>query len=101
VSEPKRQNVSPKAIEIIRRIYAKSCVGCCWHVVLDDENWDSIEFCRQWAAEHRQPDAEYPCITEGACQELAALDVTASILKRAMDVVDSELRNAATASEEV
>lgn len=79
MSAPKRQNIAPKAAEVIARIYARHPCGCCWHVVLDDENWDAIDFCRRWAEEHR---AE--CVTKGACAELAAMDVTPSILKRAM-----------------
>lgn len=92
MTAPKRQNISPKAVELIRRIYMQSCVGCCWHVVLDDGNWDSIEFCKQYAREHASPDSEYPCKTNGACQELAALNVTASILRRALRTVDDEIR---------
>ena len=49
MSAPRRQNIAPKAREIIQRIYARHAAGCCWHVVLDDDNWDSIEFCKQWA----------------------------------------------------
>jgi hypothetical protein len=83
VSAPKRQNVSPQAAELIARIYEHHAAGCCWHLVLDDDNWDSIEFCREWARVSALPNAEYPCVTDGACQELATLDVTASILARA------------------
>jgi hypothetical protein len=89
---PKRQNVSPRAVELIRRIYRHSCAGCCWHIVLDDNNWDSIEFCRQWALDSARAAAEYPCETLGACQELAMLDVTPSVLKRAMAIVENEIR---------
>lgn len=78
MSAPKRQNMSPQASEIISRIYNRHAAGCCWHVVLDDDNWDSIEFCRRWAIEN---DGE--CVTDGACQELASMDLTASILSRA------------------
>jgi hypothetical protein len=78
MTAPKRQNISPHVAEIISRIYKYHAAGCCWHVVLDDENWDSIEFCRQYAL-----DNVGDCETKGACQELAALDVTSSILARA------------------
>jgi hypothetical protein len=80
MTAPKRQNVSPQAAEIISRIYSRHAAGCCWHVVLDDENWDSIEFCRQYATENSDT-----CETGGACQELAAMNVTASILARAKE----------------
>ena len=79
MTAPKRQNISPQVAEIIARIYQHHAAGCCWHVVLDDENWDSIEFCRKYAFEEIDD-----CETKGACQELAKLDVTASILARAM-----------------
>ena len=83
MTAPARQNISPIAAEIIQRIYRYHAAGCCWHVVLDDDNWDSIEFCKEEATANALPNAKYPCITKGACQELAALDVTASILSRA------------------
>lgn len=78
MSAPRRQNVSPKARELIERIYAHHGAGCCWHVVLDDGNWDCIEWVRESIAAGKNE-----CITKGACAELAALDVTASILSRA------------------
>jgi hypothetical protein len=74
--------VSPQAAEIIQRIYAHHAAGCCWHVVLDDGNWESIEFCREWALKTDEQRGG-PCETRGACQELAALDLTPSILARA------------------
>lgn len=85
MTAPQRQNISQQVREIIQRIYVHDPVGCCWHVVLDDDNWDCIDFCREWAAQAVLPDAEYPCCTYGACQELARLDVTPSILARAMN----------------
>ncbi len=78
MTAPRRQNISPLCVDIIQRIYDKHAAGCCWHVVLDDENWDSIEWTKQWVA-----DTADECQTGGACAELAALDVTASILRRA------------------
>ena len=92
MTAPKRQNISPRVVGLIRRIYMKSCVGCCWHVVLDDDNWDSIGFCKQQARDHASHDSEYPCQTQGACQELADMDITPSILRRAMAVVEAEIR---------
>lgn len=86
MSAPKRQNISPKAVELIRQIYQHHAAGCCWHVVLDDDNWDSIEFCKQYACETED------CVTHGACQALADLDVTASILSRAREKAWRELR---------
>lgn len=79
MSAPRRQNVSPKARELIELIYEHHGAGCCWHVVLDDDNWHCIEETRQYVAENATR-----CVTKGACAELAALDVTASILSRAM-----------------
>lgn len=81
MTAPRRVNVSPKAAELVARIYASHGAGCCWHVVLDDGNWGSIEFCRQWAAEQS---AKGECDTDGACLELSQLDVTPSILERAV-----------------
>lgn len=36
---------------VIHGIYARSPVGCCWHVVLDDGNTDpgSVQFCYGYA----------------------------------------------------
>lgn len=69
--------------DLIIRIYEHHAAGCCWHVVLDDQNWDSIDFCRQFAKEHQGD-----CITEGACLELANTDFS-----------DQELQQAWTLSE--
>jgi hypothetical protein len=78
VSAPRRQNVIAKAVELVAQIYRYSGAGCCWHVVLDDGNWDSLDFCRKWARDRIDE-----CKTHGACLELAALDVSSSILSRA------------------
>lgn len=82
MTAPKRQNISPQAAELIARIYRHHGAGCCWHVVLDDENWDCIESTRKDIL--AGGDDEWECETKGACRELAELDVTASILVRAM-----------------
>ena len=58
--------------------------------MLDDDNWDCIEFCREEATKNG---ALGECETKGACQELAGLDVTASILSRARDAAFREMRN--------
>ena len=92
MSAPKRQNISPKAKELIAQIYRHSPAGCCWHVVLDDDNWDSIDFCKRWARGEESGSDEFPCETHGACQALADLDVTASILSRARDAAFREMR---------
>jgi len=97
MTAPKRQNISPQAKDLIRQIYHYHPAGCCWHVVLDDDNWDSIEFCKEESRANVLPGAEYECETNGACQELAALDVTASILRRARDAVFTEMRAARAA----
>lgn len=92
--KPNRQNISRQAKDLIKRIYQFSPVGCCWHVVLDDNNWDSIEYCKEWATASGVVGSELPCCTKGACQELAALDVTSSILRRARDKAFAEIREA-------
>ena len=99
MTAPRRQNVSPRAKELIMQIYSHHGAGCCWHVVLDDDNWDSIEFCRDYARkavavkEYSDTGEEPECITEGACRELANLDITASILSRARDAAFRKMRN--------
>lgn len=92
MTAPMRQNVSPQAAEIIARIYSHHAAGCCWHLVLDDDNWDAIDYCRKDAAESAESGE---CETKGACQELAALDVTASILARARQVAWQGMRQSA------
>lgn len=89
MTAPKRQNVSPQAAEIIARIYSHHAAGCCWHLVLDDDNWDCIETCKREATEAA---ASGECETEGACQELDALDVTATILMRARSAAFANAR---------
>ncbi len=78
MTAPRRQNVSQKATELVRRIYAHHGAGCCWHVVTDDGNWDCIDYCREFAR------ANSHCETHGACQELGSLDLSPSILARAV-----------------
>lgn len=67
------RTVEQQVRELIERIYARHPVGCCWHVVLDDENWDCLDFCCDEARIAASRDSEEECVTEGACQELAAL----------------------------
>jgi len=79
MNAPKRENISPKAVDIIKRIYAIAPMGCCWHVVLEDNNYDYItETCNtvltSWGV---------GCETKGACFELALLNLTPSMMKRA------------------
>lgn len=49
---PDRPSV-PEVMPIVREIYERNAAGCCWHVVLDDENVDdrSVEFCANYARE--------------------------------------------------
>lgn len=54
-------------------------MGCCWHAVLEDNNYDYItETCNtvltSWGV---------GCETKGACFELALLNLTPSMMKRA------------------
>lgn len=69
--------MSQRAAGLIGEIYQSHGAGCCWHVVIDDGNWDLIEETRATLGQHTR------CVTRGACAELAKLDLTASILKRA------------------
>lgn len=36
-------------VPVIRSIYGRHGAGCCWHVVLDDGNFSSRDFCAKWA----------------------------------------------------
>ncbi len=44
----------PGVGELIDRIYERHSAGCCWHIVLDDDNWDfdCIDHCIEWAKEN-------------------------------------------------
>jgi hypothetical protein len=41
----------PEALPLVRALYARSCVGCCLHIVLDDGNTEThcVDFCIDWA----------------------------------------------------
>ena len=50
----------PDVLPLARAIYARSCVGCCLHIVLDDDNVaDShVQFCVEWAVKQGHADCE-------------------------------------------
>lgn len=41
-----------------RAVYARSCTGCCLHIVLDDDNLEdrNVDFCVMWALEQNHVD---------------------------------------------
>jgi hypothetical protein len=43
-----------RAIELVRRIYARHMAGCCMHIVTDDDNLEdsSVQFCLDCAREN-------------------------------------------------
>lgn len=55
----------PEVLPLIKKLYARDCVGCCLHVVLDDGNIKkhSVESCIGYAREKKHKD----------CEELAIL----------------------------
>jgi len=60
--------------ELSRRIYARSGVGCCLHIVLDDPNYDdaSVLFCLGEAKQKKHKD----------CEEMAKLLLKLSFTQR-------------------
>jgi hypothetical protein len=50
-------------IPLMKAIYERNCVGCCWHIVLDDDNIEDghVEYCINYAAEKGHQD----CIALG------------------------------------
>lgn len=41
----------PEVLPLVRKLYARHGDGCCLHVVLDDNNYDSVQFCLDYAKE--------------------------------------------------
>jgi hypothetical protein len=33
------------AVPLIESIYSRHSAGCCLHIVIDDGNWDSLDWC--------------------------------------------------------
>lgn len=50
----------PEVLPLVRALYARSAVGCCLHIVLDDGNVEggSVEFCLAQAMERGHKDCE-------------------------------------------
>jgi hypothetical protein len=46
----------PDVLPLLRAIYDRSSVGCCLHVLADDGNYDSAEFCADVARERGHED---------------------------------------------
>jgi hypothetical protein len=48
----------PEVLPLVKAIYARNCVGCCLHIILDDDNTEQhhAEFCLKYAQEHGHPD---------------------------------------------
>ena len=64
-----------EAIPLVRQIYERNGVGCCWHIVLDDQNVDdhSVEFCARQAEGQK---------CRNGCQSLAPIMRSASVTQR-------------------
>lgn len=45
---------------LVKAIYQRSCVGCCLHIVLDDDNVrdDDVQFCINYAHDQHHADCE-------------------------------------------
>jgi hypothetical protein len=43
----------PEVLPIVKELYKKHAVGCCWHIVLDDGNTgkDSVIWCANYVKE--------------------------------------------------
>lgn len=54
-----------EAHRLKERIYDRHLAGCCWHIVLDDDNLDddSVRFCINYANENDEQHAD--CIAIG------------------------------------
>jgi hypothetical protein len=63
-------------------IYSRNCVGCCLHIVLDDDNItnDDIEFCLDFAKE--TPNKNWPDDNHADCVEMAELLLSLTVGER-------------------
>jgi len=63
------------ALEHARAIYDINCVGCCWHIVLDDHNWDEdlIRSCMRNAEAGGISPGDIDCETPEHCKALGPL----------------------------
>lgn len=65
---PKVPDVAP----LVRALYRRHSAGCCWHIVLDDGNYDSVAWCVEYIEKNGGcQDSDHPGATE--CLELAKL----------------------------
>lgn len=55
IRDPNRPKV-PEMLVHANAIYARHLAGCCWHVVLDDGNYDSAAFCIEYARKEGHAD---------------------------------------------
>lgn len=66
----------PEVLLLVKALYAtrEGGVGCCLHIVLDDNNVDdsSVQFCLDWARSHKHP----------KCAEIALLLLAMSKTQR-------------------
>lgn len=42
---PRDRPTVPEVLPLVRALYARHGAGCCWHVVLDDGNYDCVSWC--------------------------------------------------------
>ena len=66
-------------IPLMKAIYERNCVGCCWHIVLDDDNIEDghVEYCIEYAAERGHED----CIALGPLMLRASRTPTFTCVK--------------------
>ena len=48
----------PEVTPLVKAVYNRSSVGCCWHILLDDGNVDdkSVRSCTNNAIQHQHPE---------------------------------------------
>ena len=48
----------PEVAPLVKAVYKRSLVGCCWHILLDDGNVDdgSVQFCISEALKRQHPE---------------------------------------------
>ncbi len=42
---PRDRPTVPEVMPLVQALYARHPCGCCWHVVLDDGNYDCVPYC--------------------------------------------------------
>lgn len=69
-----------KAHRLRDEIYDAHACGCCWHVVLDDNNVDdsNVEFCMEWA----EANTGGGCQTREACTRIGPILMAMSPTQR-------------------